>query len=193
MVHITAAGNQALIEEGGLKPAHELACDAGVDPTSILLRSERITLPTGAMLNHQRPITQALKAAHHVLEGHTPESWATQLDARVFFWPHAKGLKFAASIARDTPIAVLTVDAGRLYDAVQDHLDLAPANSGNFKQGGAHLRRGDWLYVPAKEAARFPRSRITRGLKTTPDTLREVSLRGALPASTLATLNPRWT
>ena len=82
---------------------------------------------------------------------------------------------------------MLWLDAGALFDACADRLDLCPINSGNFTQGGARARRGDWIYVPASaDIDTFRHNRLRRGLVRSPDAVREVSVRGALPARLMA-------
>lgn len=185
LAHVTAARNLESIRRRGLRTAHDLARNAGVDPKSLILREDRVRLPCGALLTHQRPIAQAMSAARAMLEGHDPESWAKQLDQRVFFWTARHSAAFQTSIARETDTALIWLDAGGLYDRYADRLDLSPGNSGNFRQGGARMRRGDWLYVPATRSEDFPDNRTRRGLVKGRDTVREVSLRGSIPADIL--------
>ncbi|KIC48954.1 hypothetical protein [Tateyamaria sp. ANG-S1] len=177
IAHVTASTNVRSIRAKGLRPASQLAADAGIDPTDIALRNHRMQVGP-ATLNHQKPILHGLNAAHRVLDDHTPESWAHQLDQRVFLWPERKGQAFAASIKRDLAITILWLNTTKLAEAFREHIDLSPINSGNFTQGGAHARRGDWLYVPlAAGLDAFRHNRSKRGLKRTPDTVTEISLR----------------
>ncbi|WP_299041538.1 hypothetical protein [uncultured Tateyamaria sp.] len=177
LAHVTASSNLASIHVTGLRPAAQLARDARVDDATIAMRDRRLRIGS-ATLNHQKPILHGLNAAYRVLDGHTPHSWARQLDTRIFLWPARKGRAFAASIERELDISVLWLDAGRLAQAIGAHIDLSPINSGNFTQGGAHAHRGDWLYVPLTAGLdAFRRNRVKRGLKRTPDTVTEVSLR----------------
>ncbi|KNG92376.1 DUF7002 family protein [Pseudaestuariivita atlantica] len=185
LAHVTAASNVALIRKQGLHPAAALARAAKVDPATLALRRTRMELSGGAVLNHQLPIVHGLRAAHREIEGYSPEEWAEQLDSRVFFWPARKGADFAKSIARDVPIATLWFDAGAFYRAHADRIDLAPGNSGNFLQGGSHMRRGDWFYVPATRMADFSRNRARQGINKGGDIVKEVSLRGSLSVAEL--------
>ncbi|MEM6303129.1 MAG: hypothetical protein AAF744_00315 [Pseudomonadota bacterium] len=188
LAHVTAASNAQSIAAGGLKSAADLARDAGVPSEHLLLRRKRLGVGQ-ARLNHQRPIAQALRAAERMLEGHSPQSWAAQLDRRIFFWPRDAGKRFAASISRDTEITILWLDAQGLAERYADYIDLSPLNSGNFTQGGAHAQRGDWLYRPLSEGlAAFRTHRRARGLVQGRDTIREVSLRCPLPAHDLTAL-----
>jgi len=72
----------------------------------------------------------------------------------------------------------IAIDAARLYRAFSAEIDLAPINTGSALIRPAP--RGDWIYVPATEAARFATARIERGLVKAPDRVVEVSLRGDL-------------
>ncbi|MEX0365162.1 MAG: hypothetical protein AB3N22_03775 [Ruegeria sp.] len=177
LAHVTASTNLSSIHANGLLSAHDLAVRAGMDPDTLALRDHRMQVGT-ATLNHQKPILHGLNAAKRVLDGHTPVSWARQLDRRIFLWPERKGQAFAKSIQRDLDITILWLDTKKLAGALYDHIDLSPINSGNFTQGGAHARRGDWLYVAlAAGLASFHHNRSKRGLKRTPDSVTEISLR----------------
>lgn len=183
VAHVTAASNVPSIRDAGLKPAAQLAVEASCDPDTLTLRAKRMAVGP-ALLNHQRPILHGITAARAMLDGHDPASWAAQLDTRVFLWPGARGQRFAASIARDVPIAILWLDARMLARTMADLIDLCPLNSGNFVQGGARAARGDWIYTPLTAGLdTFRTARQRRGLVKTPDTVREISLRAALPAN----------
>lgn len=188
LAHVTASENLPSIRTHGLLPAETLAHHAGLNPSALALRNERMRIGR-ATLNHQKPILHGIKAAHRVLDGHTPHSWAQQLDQRIFLWPERKGQAFAKSIARDLDITILWLDTAKLADALADHIDLSPINSGNFTQGGAHAQRGDWIYVPLTSGlATFRHNRSKRGLKRTPDSVTEISLRCPIAPSLLGTL-----
>ena len=187
VAHVTAASNLSSIREHGLWSAHELA--QATQTQDIALRRDRLSLNRNgiqATLNHQRPILHGLNAANRMLDGHTPESWAQSLDQRIFFWPEKRGQAFAKSIANDTPIAILWFKTDLIIAEFGDALYLSPINSGNFKQGGANVRRGDWIYTALTDGLEaFRTNRMTRGLKPTPDTVTEISLTRRISASTL--------
>ena len=188
IAHVTARINLAAIEEHGLRSAANLAALAGVPPDSIALRISRLRIGT-AVLTHQRPIAQHLNAAGQMLDGHDAQSWAEQLDQRVFFWPLRKGLAFARSIERDLPTTTIWFDAHDFAREFPDFIDLCPINSGNFSQGGARVPRGDWIYRPLTEGLdSFHGFRISRGLAKSKDRVGEISLRCALPAASLKAL-----
>lgn len=185
LAHVTAAANVRSIRATGLKPAATLAQEAGLATGALGLRGDRLAVGP-ALLNHQRPILRGMAAARAMLEGHDPASWAAQLDTRVFLWPAARGQRFAASIARDVPIAILWLDATTLAEAMADRIDLCPINSENFTQGGANAARGDWIYTPLTAGLEtFRTARQCRGLVKAPDQVREVSLRAAIPAEVM--------
>lgn len=188
LAHVTASANLSSIKATGLLPASHLATAAGVPHADIALRDHRMQVGP-ATFNHQKPILHGLNAAHRVLDGHTPKSWAQQLDTRVFLWPERKGRAFAKSIQRDLDITILWLDTVKLAEALHDHIDLSPINSGNFTQGGAHAHRGDWLYVPLSAGLdTFRQNRTKRGLKSTPDSITEISLRRPIAPDLLGTL-----
>ena len=185
LAHVTATANVPHILRAGLMSAETLAIRSGVDPGSLPLRSDRRRVGD-AILNHQLPILRGMRAAHTLLEGHSPESWAAQLDRRVFLWPQHKVRRFAASFGRSVETRVLWFDAAALAQAMEDRIDLSPLNSGSFEQGASKAVRGDWLYVPLSAGlAAFRENRVARGLKTTKDQVREVSLRAPIPPALL--------
>ena len=195
LLHCTARGNLSGIHLNGLMPPALLAQKARRDPAALALRRDRVllTLPdsTSARLNHQLPILQGLAAANRIIDGHDVTSWARQLDARVFFWPAHKGRAFADSIRRNSEIALIWFDSGALFDALGPALWLSPINSGNFRQGGARARRGDWLYCRATDGiAAFRHNRRDRGLIACTDRVSEVSLTGAISARLFHDLAP---
>lgn len=190
LVHVTAAANVPTIKSHGLMPAATLADLAGVPTERITLRAVRrkVAPPFGmCILNHQKPIADAGESPGRVLDGYTPHSWAAQLDQRVFFAPAKAVAEFRKSLAKDLPMAEVEVSTEGLLEALGDDVDLSPINSGNFRQGGAHAERGDWIYVPASAGmSTFRRNRVARGLVKTADSVKEISLRATIPADVLA-------
>ena len=58
-----------------------------------------------------------------------------------------------------------------------DHLWLAPFNTGNFRQGGARARRGDWIYCPVTDGLPAFRTKPAAARADQgPDTIAEISL-----------------
>ena len=192
VAHCTASENMRGIETHGLQSAADLAKRLHHPASTIALRDDRLRLVHNgetARLNHQRPILYGLEAANRIVEGHDAQSWAEQLDQRIFFWPERRGKAFMASVKRDVPITVLWLDTRGLIEQYGDHLWLSPLNSGNFTQGGAHAIRGDWLYVPVTAGLEaFRENRRKRGLTKNRDTIIELSLTCPLPATTLKAL-----
>lgn len=192
LVHVTAASNLASIAEYGLLPAASLATSVSATPPDIALRKSRQQIAASfgtCTLNHQKPIVQAGDAPERMLEGHSRLSWANMLDARVFFSPMSNHQGFTASLARDLEMAEITISTEKLFDALPDLIDLAPINTGNFRQGGANAVRGDWIYVPLTAGwTAFRHNRRDRGLVQNADTVREVSLRGPIPPDILSAI-----
>ncbi|MEL7152882.1 MAG: hypothetical protein AAFN51_03600 [Pseudomonadota bacterium] len=188
IAHVTAHSNLHGIEQNGLRPAADLARQAGVAPDSIALRTARLRVGS-AVLTHQRPIAQHLNAAGEMLEGHDAQSWAAQLDQRVFFWPQHRGPAFARSVKRDLPTTTIWLDAHSFAREFGDFIDLCAINSGNFSQGGARVPRGDWIYRPLSEGLdSFHNFRTSQGLMKSKDRVGEISLRCALPTASLKAL-----
>lgn len=185
LAHVTLTANIPGIQASGLLPASELARRSGTPAGALVLRDKRQQCGP-AVLNHQLPILHGMRAAERMLEGHSPASWSEMLDQRVFFWPSRVNVAFAKSLARDQAQSVLYLDARKIAQHCGDRLFLSPINSGNFKQGGAQARRGDWLFVPLEEGLEaFRSNRMRRGLKKTADSIREISILGAIPEDIL--------
>ena len=192
VAHVTAAENLPGIMAHGLWPAAELARLCDVAEEALALRDHRMVIGSGtlgARLNHQKPILHGRNAANRIVDGHDAASWATALDRRVFLWPERRGKRFRDSIGRDLPLVVLWLDAGALAEALFDKIDLAPINTGNFTQGGANARRGDWIYVPLSQGLEaFRENRRRRLGLASRDSLSEISVRAGIPAALLAQL-----
>jgi hypothetical protein len=188
IAHVTASSNLESIHKSGLQSASSIARNSGKSPQDIVLRSTRTTIGN-ATLNHQLTIVHGLVAAHKMLDDHTPETWAEQLDERVFFWPRAKGVTFSKSIQKDISVSTLWLDARRFAEVFWDQIDLSPINSGNFRQGGANAERGDWLYCPLSAGLKsFRQNRRARKLIARNDGIEEISLRSSVSPDVLAQL-----
>ncbi|REC56653.1 hypothetical protein DRV84_09020 [Rhodosalinus sediminis] len=187
LLHVTPEVNLPGIRAAGLRRAESLIAAAGLSPGAHRLRAGPVRLETAqgpATLTHQRPLRAG--RGKDFLDGHTLESWAAVLDARLFFWPAARGAAFARSLP---DAAVIRLDAGAFHDAFAPDIWLSPINSGNATRRPA--RRGDWLYVSvsAGEAAfRHNRAAPGRGGTRSRETVAEISLRRDIPADLLATL-----
>ena len=187
LLHITPAANLPGIRAAGLRRAESLIAAAGLAPGAHRLRAGPVRLETAqgpATLTHQRPLRAG--RGKDFLDGHTLESWAGVLDARLFFWPAARGAAFARSLP---DAAVIRLDARAFHDAFAPDIWLSPINSGNATRRPA--RRGDWLYVPVSAGdAAFRRNRAApgRGGTRSRDSIAEISLRQDIPADLLATL-----
>ena len=188
LVHRTLEENIPGIEARGLMRPITLAALAGVDPKSLLLRDSDVVLRIGgrpAHLNHQKPLRAGHARAAEFLDGHTMESWSAQMNGRIFLWPKRKGIQFLQSLIDRGPPASLWLDAGRVFDRMAAHMDLAPINTGDATR--RPVKRGDWIYVPATaEPEEFRMNRVRRGLAATPDAVQEISFRADVPPDLLA-------
>lgn len=181
--HLTPAANLPGIRVHGLLSPASLMALAEEDPAPLRLRPAPVRLRIGrerALLGDRAKLLEG--AGAEFLDGHTLESWAAQLDRRVFFWPDPRSEGLAADRLADQ--VAIAVDAARLFRVLGAMVDLAPINTGAAVI--RPVRRGDWIYTPAAEAARLPRARVERGLVKTPDQAVEVSLRGDLTPPRLA-------
>lgn len=186
IAHHTFAANLPSITAQGLMPAADLALAAELAPATLALRRDHIRFDVHGrtvQLNHQRPL---LKGRHRdFLHGHRLETWAHQLDRRLFFLPHAHAAvepAFAASLGQE--VATIRLAARAFFDAFAPDIWLSPINSGNADRRPA--QRGDWLYVRVTEGAEgFRTNRMTRGLVKGRDTVREISIRRPIGAGLL--------
>lgn len=189
LLHVTPKSNVAGITAAGLLPAAELARLAGIEPKTIVLRENHRVLasPHGAaQLSDQRAFLAGKAHEADFLDGYTMESWAAQMDSRIFFWPTRKDEGIADNLAADE--ALYTIDSEGFFDAFRPHISLAPIVSGNAERRPA--RRGPWLYVPASAPIKTLRqNRHKRGLIVGRDNVIEVSVTCPIPADALARLS----
>ena len=186
LLHVTLTENLPGINAYGLLRPSSLVRMAGVEHGELTLREDRMQLKLDkhtARLNNQVALRMGSNSAAAFLDGHSMESWSTQLDARIFFWPEREGAAFAESHG-DHPTSTVSIDARRFFQHLAAHADLAPINTGAARRKPA--RRGDWIYVPATASTEeFRMNRVRRGLKKTADTVSEVSVRADIPAKLL--------
>lgn len=188
--HVTPRVNLAGILRYGILRPVRLCEIADEDPAVLRLRSDPMVLRLErerARLSDRKALMSADPAAF--LDGHTLESWGAQMDRRLFLWPGNERGEDGDPSADGDAVAI-GVDAARLYRAFGHEIDLAPINTGAVLIKPA--LRGDWIYVPATEAGRFPQMRVKRGLVKRPDRVVEVSLRGdlTLPRLSLVLAQP---
>jgi hypothetical protein len=185
ITHVTPAANLPTIRLHGLLRAQTLAALAEEEPSAIRLRPAPRDLRLGpglrARLTTQAPLLAGAGAAF-LDAGLTLDAWAARLDGRVFFWPAGRGESFAES--HGAPVATIRVRTEALWRLHGPRLWLSPINTGNAARRPAP--RGDWIWVPAAEAARFPEMRRARGLVRGADRVAEVSLTADLSPAALA-------
>lgn len=175
LAHVTARSNLQEIRRAGLISAAQLAWRNGTQPATIAKRARRLQIGP-AKLNHQRLLLAGGHKTQAMLDGHTLESWAAQLDRRIFFATEPFEAAFKASFG-DEPAVTLWFDTEILVKALSDNVFTSPLNSGSFRHGGGGKPRGDWLYVPVTAGyATYRTDRTLRGIVKTADTrIKEVS------------------
>lgn len=187
LFHVTPASNWPnLMACGFLRPAKILERN-GLQGS---VRTHPLTIRTAkfnATLNHQRPLLEGRKHESKFLDKHTIESWAAQLDTRIFFWPGKSDEAFEKSLENCSEVRVVKFDAGKIFEEFRDFVDIAPINTGSARR--QPVRRGDWIYVSARcSVVDFQHNRIRRKLVKYPDRVKEVSLRADIPKDTLRLL-----
>ena len=188
LTHFTPASNAGGINALGLMPPSLLAKKAGLDPSDILLRANPVEFTVKrhiVRLNHQRPLLAGRGKEGQFLDGHTLQSWAAQLDTRVFLWRGQQGDAFARSLPADT--LRFDIDTATLYDLYRNHIWLSPINSGSAMRRPA--TRGDWLYVSVNASLRdFRYNRRTKERLYINDRVKELSLTCPIPPNMLKVL-----
>lgn len=179
MLHVTLKENRSSIVEFGLLRSCSLIVLHKTEAELPCPRPETVTLRGGgstARLNHQKPLLAGRSRQSQFLDIHSIESWAHQLDQRLFLWPKNRQLSFSNSLVDRGEIVVLECDAAALFERYSEHLFLAPINTGSSIHQPA--LRGDWIYVSVLATKEeFQTNRISRGLGKCRDRVKEVSMR----------------
>lgn len=181
LYHLTAPGAYESIARHGLLPASQLLRLFGHKPGPIETRRRAsdvvLTHPVHgrAVINDNLPLSEAALAAC-LDDGLAPADWLAMLNARVFFWADEAGLRSLLNARRNKRRArdVLVFDTLRLARACAPGIDLSPINSGATLRRPA--RRGLSTFTPMT-ALSYDAWRRLRGRA---DTVREVSVRGAV-------------
>ena len=177
--HLTLKTNLPGIRQNGLLRASTLKGAAKEVSPPPCPRSEPCTFEFGGLpvtLNHQKPLLAGRISEADFLDGHCLESWAIDLDHRLFFWPGGRGADFSSSLTDRGTVIALECDATAFFDLHAASLDLAPINTGSAIRSAS--KRGDWIYVPVTASIdEFRENRRARGLVKGRDSVVEVSLR----------------
>ena len=182
--HITPAENLPSIRTLGLLRPVKMAELAEVDPRELRLRQDAVKLnldgPRARLPNQQALL--AGKGLDFLDPGMTLEQWAVVLEKRIFLWPAGQGRTFKDSLG--VPAATIRLKSETLLRMYGPNMDLSPIVSGMARLNPA--RRGEWMYVPASDAEKFPKNRQRLGIVKGEDTVAEVSLRTDLTAASLS-------
>lgn len=115
-------------------------------------------------------------------DGLTPPDWCVKLNERVFFFVREADLDrlLNAEASRRRDRLVLVLNTLSLATAYADHLEISPINSGNTRRAAA--RRGHATFTPLLRHSyeQWRRLRMERGEKTSPDTIKEVTVPGGI-------------
>jgi hypothetical protein len=184
-------GAEEGVRRHGLLPAAEAARRVGRTlPRRPRAQALPLRLPDGTeiVLTDNLPLSFA-RLAPVLDDGLTPEDWLAMLDARVFFWVDPRhGAGNARARERLGYRSEWQVyDTERLLRPVWDLAEIAPINTGATVRRPA--RRGRATFAPLA-GLDWERWRRARGLRT-PDTVREVTVRGPVPHAGEALLEVR--
>ena len=182
--HITPAENLPSIRTLGLLRPISMAALAEVNPRELRLRADSVKLNLDGP-RARLPNQQALLAGQGIdfLDpGMTLDQWAQVLEKRIFLWPAGQGKTFKESLG--VPAATIRLKSETLLRMYGPNMDLSPIVSGMARLNPA--RRGEWMYVPASDAEKFPKNRQRLGIVKGDDTVAEVSLRTDLSSASLS-------
>ena len=187
LYHVTDRRSRALVERLGLLSARSLVECFVADPAErerLLSERRRDFLPLRddaagyAALNDNAPLHFG-KLAPKLDDRLTPTDWLRMLNERVFFWPEPQERFFAAGRRGGRELLLLTFDTASLARAYEGRLDLAPMNTGSALREPA--RRGLRTFTPASAVTWNEWRRSRSDVKSSPDQVREVSIRGDVP------------
>ena len=191
LYHLTDPANLSSIRQHGLL-SPEAMCDlCEVEPArreAILARRrpKGVALCEGFAVNDNAPLSEA-RLARVLDDGLTPADFLRLLNGRVFFWTDAREARKLrdARNNRDRPRTLLLFDTLSLARAHGERMAISPINSG----ATIHTppRRGLHTFAPLLETdyGTWRAARRERGLKKGLDTIKEVTVRTAVPDAAL--------
>ena len=190
LYHATDAANlDGILRHGLLSTSRILnLCGAPDEERAAFTRQrrrDRVTLehPDGgvAMITDNSPLHEG-NLARCLDDGLSVEDWCTKLNERVFFWVDERSLHrlLNAEASRQRDRVVLVFDTESLAQAYAGQIELSPINSGSSLRKPA--RRGHATFAPLlrHSYAEWRQLRVERGEKTTPDTIKEVTVLGGI-------------
>ena len=190
LYHTTDAANLDGILRHGLLATHGILDLFGVPPAERETfvrqrRPDRVRLerPDGgvAVITDNGPLHMA-SLASCLDDGLTPADWCAKLNERVFFWVDERSLHrlVNAAASRERDRVALVFDTSRLAHVYAGQIELSPINSGSTLRKPA--RRGEATFTPLLRYsyAEWRRLRQQRGEKTTPDSIKEVTVLGGI-------------
>jgi hypothetical protein len=185
--HVTATDAiPSILERGLLTTSHILALWE-VDPAQRdAYLAERRRLPVtlthpelgSIVINDNAPLDER-KLSAVLDDGLTTSDWLRMLNARVFFFTTLAPLKrlMGSALNVEKTKKVLVLNTRRLAQAYGEAMEIVPINSGNTRYDPA--RRGLSTFAPLMPTD-YNRWRRRRGMSS-PDTIKEVTIRGAVP------------
>jgi hypothetical protein len=190
LYHATDAANlDGILRHGLLSTSRILnLCGAPDEERAAFTRQrrrDRVTLehPDGgvAVITDNSPLHEG-NLARCLDDGLSVEDWCTKLNERVFFWVDERSLHrlLNAEASRQRDRVVLVFDTESLAQAYAGQIELSPINSGSSLRKPA--RRGHATFAPLlrQSYAEWRQLRVERGEKTTPDTIKEVTVLGGI-------------
>ena len=136
----------------------------------------------GVVLNDNSPLQMG--PLRRALPEHlSPEDWMRALNSRVFLFPDRRAVdRFTGALrARDLARDVWEVDGLELAEAHLDRLEVTPFNTGATTRKPPERDLDTFAKVEGLDLAEWKMRRVSRGVKRTPDTVREVCVFHSAP------------
>lgn len=146
------------------------------EPTVLLHQDLGRAVITDNLPLLEGPLVQCLN------DGLTPADWCVKLNERVFFFVGEADLEglLNAAATRMQDRLVLVVNTLSVAAAYADRMELSPINSGNSRRQPARRGHGTFTPLLRHSYAQWRRLRVEQGEKTSPDSIKEVTILGGI-------------
>ncbi|RJG43171.1 hypothetical protein D3Y55_02035 [Mesorhizobium sp. DCY119] len=130
------------------------------------------------IINDNAPLHEG-KLANVLDDGLTSGDWLEMLNSRVLFFVAGKPLRqlIGSVMNRGTAKDILELDTERLAQAYGDYMEIVPINSGNTNYNAVRRGYATFAALPETDYQVWRHRRA----KCTPDSIKEVAIRGSIP------------